>query len=67
MIDKSPNEQAAINDAAAAGGYFIEAIGVYNFLDFTPNQYDELIEAIITAYVDSLQAQKAESEGVRFP
>lgn len=67
MIDKSPNEQAAINDAAAAGGYFIEAIGVYNFLDFTPTQYDELIEAIITAYVDSLQAQKAESEGVRFP
>jgi hypothetical protein len=67
MIDKSPNEKIAINDAAAAAGYFIEACGVYNFLEFKPDQFDEFIEAIITAYVESLQNQKVGSEGVRFP
>lgn len=67
MIDKSPNEQIAMNEAAAAAGHFIEASGVYNFLEFTPDQFDQLIEAIVTAYVESLQNQKVETEGVRFP
>lgn len=67
MIDKSPNEQAAMNEAAAAAGHFIEASGVYNFLEFTPDQFDQFIEAIVTAYVESLQNQKIETEGVRFP
>ena len=67
MIDKSPNEKIALNDAAAAAGYFIEACGVYNFMDFKPDQFDEFIEAIVTAYVDSLQAQRVDAEGVRFP
>lgn len=67
MIDKSPNEQIAMNEAAAAAGHFIEASGVYNFLEFTPDQFDQFIEAIVTAYVDSLQTQKVETEGVRFP
>lgn len=67
MIDKSPNEQIAMNEAAAAAGHFIEASGVYNFLEFTPDQFDQFIEAIVTAYVESLQNQKIETEGVRFP
>lgn len=67
MIDKQPNEQTALNEAAVAAGHFIEAHGVYDFMKFTPNQFDEFIEAIITAYVDSLQRQAAEQEIVRFP
>ncbi len=67
MIDKSPNEQIAMNEAAAAAGHFIEASGVYNFLEFTPGQFDQFIEAIVTAYVESLQDQKIETDGVRFP
>ena len=67
MIDKSPNEQIAMNEAAAAAGHFIEASGIYNFLEFTPDQFDQFIEAIVTAYVESLQNQKVETEGVRFP
>lgn len=67
MIDKSPSEQLALNEAAVAAGQFIEAQGVYDFIQFTPDQFDEFIEAIVTAYVDSLQNQKAETEGVRFP
>lgn len=67
MIDKSPNEQIAINEAAAAAGSFIEASGVYNFLEFKPDQFDQFIEAIVTAYVESLQNQRVETEGVRFP
>jgi hypothetical protein len=67
MIDKSPNEQVAINEAAAAAGYFIEANGIYNFLEFTPDKFDEFIEAIVTSYVESLQNQKVETDGVRFP
>lgn len=67
MIDKSPKEQIALNDAAAAAGYFIEACGVSNFMEFKPDQFDQFIEAIVTAYVDSLQNQKADTLGVRFP
>lgn len=67
MIDKSPNEQTALNEAAAAGGYFIEANGVYDFLQFSPTQFDEFIEAIVTAYIDSLQAQRVDTQGVKFP
>ena len=67
MIDKQPNEQTALNEAAVAVGHFIEAHGVYDFMKFTPNQFDEFIEAIVTAYVDSLQRQAAEQETVRFP
>ena len=67
MIDKTPNEQTALNEAAVAAGHFIEAHGVYDFMKFTPNQFDEFIEAIVTAYVDSLQAQAVETQGVRFP
>lgn len=67
MIDKQPNEQAALNDAAVAAGHFIEAHGVYDFMKFTPDQFDEFIEAIITAYVESLQEQAAQTEGARFP
>lgn len=67
MIDKSPNEQMALNEAAVAAGHFIEAQGVYNFLEFTPDQFDQFIEAVVTAYVESLQAQRVDVEGVRFP
>ena len=67
MLDKSPNEKIALNDAAAAAGTFIEANGKYNFLDFTPDQFDQFVEAIVTAYVDSLQPQVADIAGVRFP
>ena len=67
MIDKSPSEQLALNEAAVAAGHFIEAQGVYNFLEFTPDQFDQFIEAVVTAYVESLQAQRVDVEGVRFP
>jgi len=67
MLDKSPNEKIALNDAAAAAGTFIEANGTYSFLDFTPDQFDQFVEAIVTAYVDSLQSQVADIEGIRFP
>ena len=67
MIDKSPNEKLALNDAAAAAGHFIEATGCYSFTDFTPNQFDEFIEAIVTAYVESLQNQKMETDRILFP
>ena len=67
MLDKSPNERIALNDAAAAAGSFIEAHGTDNFLEFSPDQFDQFIEAVVTAYVDSLQSQVAEIEGIRFP
>lgn len=67
MIDKQPNEQAALNEASVAAGHFIEAHGVYDFMKFTPDQFDQFIEAIVTAYVESLQQQASEQEIVRFP
>ena len=67
MIDKSPREVVAINDAVAAAGHFIEATGVYDFMKFTPDQFDQFIEVVITAYVESLQGQRVDVEGVRFP
>ena len=67
MIDKSPSEQEAMNSAAAAAGQFIEATGKYNFMEFTPSQFDQFIESIVTSYVESLQNQKVQNEGVQFP
>ncbi len=67
MIDKSPSEKLALNDAAVAAGHFIEAHGVYDFMKFTPDQFDEFIEAIVTGYVESLQKQLDQREIVRFP
>ena len=67
MIDKSPNEKIAINEAAAAAGNFIETSGVYNFLEFKPDQFDEFIEAIITAYIEALQNQRVDVDAIRFP
>ena len=67
MIDKQPNEQTALNEAAVAAGHFIEAHGVYDFMKFTPDQFDQFIEAIVTAYVESLQQQASEQEITRFP
>ena len=67
MLDKSPNEKIALNDAAAAAGSFIEAHGTYNFLEVSPDQFDQFVEAIVTAYVESLQNQKVDTLGVRFP
>jgi hypothetical protein len=67
MIDKSPNEKLALNDASVAAGHFIEAHGVYDFMKFTPDQFDEFIESIVTAYVESLQRQLDQREIVRFP
>ena len=61
------NEKIALNEASAAAGMFIEASGTYNFLEFRPDQFDQFIEAIVTAYVDSLQNQRVDTEGVRFP
>lgn len=57
MLHKTFNEQIALSDATAAAGHFIEASGVYNFLEFTPEQFDQFIEAIVTAYVESLKNQ----------
>lgn len=67
MIDKTPSEKEAMNVAMAAAGRFIETTGKYNFLEFTPDQFDEFIECIITAYVNSLQAQLALVEPPQFP
>jgi hypothetical protein len=67
MIDKTPNEKAALNDAVAAAGNYIEAIGVYDFLKFTPDQFDTLIETVVTAYVESLQRQVLGDELLKFP
>lgn len=55
MIDPTPHERAAMNEAAGLVGEYLEHIGTTDIVTMTPEQYDMMIEAAITGYVEALQ------------
>jgi len=63
MIDKTAREVQAIVDARKD---FAEALGELDlmapFFDRTATEIDQLIEAAVTGYIDSMQTQGAQSE-----
>ena len=63
MIDKTAREAQAIVDARKDFAEALSDLGLMTpFLDRTAAEIDQLIEAAVTGYIDSMQAQGAGSE-----
>ncbi len=63
MIDKTAREAQAIVDARKDFAEALNALGLMApFLDRTAAEIDQLIEAAVTGYIESMQAQAAKPE-----
>lgn len=63
MIDKTAREAQAIVDARKDFAEALSSLGLMApFFDRTAAEIDQLIEAAVTGYIDSMQAQGATPE-----
>jgi hypothetical protein len=63
MIDKTAREAKAICDARKGFAEALTALGLMEpFFDRTAAEIDQLIEAAVTGYIDSMQSQGAHRE-----
>jgi hypothetical protein len=63
MIDKTAREARAIRDARREFAEALTALGLMApFHDRTAAEIDQLIEAAVTGYIDSMQTQAAQTE-----
>jgi len=63
MIDKTAREAQAIVEARQDFAEALSDLGLMApFLDRTAAEIDQLIEAAVTGYIDSMQTQGARSE-----
>ena len=66
MIDKTPREAQAIRDARRPFAEALLALGLMEpFRDRRADEIDRLIEAAVSGYVESLQAQAARAAAAR--
>jgi endogenous inhibitor of DNA gyrase (YacG/DUF329 family) len=62
MIDKTDREARAIRDARREFAEALTALGLMApFFDRTAAEIDQLIEAAVTGYIDSMQGQAAQT------
>lgn len=66
MIDPTPNEKAAMGEAAGAAGRHIEIVGKMDFLEWTPEEFDGLIDATVTAFVEAMKAMVAKDREIPY-
>jgi len=66
MVDPTPNEKAALGEAAGAAGRHIEVVGKTDFMNWTEEEFDGLIEAAVTAFVEKLKALVAKDKEIPF-
>ena len=63
MIDKTARERQAIRDARVPFAEALSELGLMQpFLDRSAAEIDRLIEAAVSGYIDSMQAQAARPE-----
>jgi hypothetical protein len=63
MIDKTAREAQAIRDARKDFAEALTALGLMApFFDRTAAEIDQLIEAAVTGYIESMQTQGAQPE-----
>jgi hypothetical protein len=66
MVDPTPNEKAALGEAAGAAGRQIELVGKMDFMDWTPEEFEALVEATVTAFVESLKVMVKRDQEIPF-
>ena len=59
MIDPTPNEQAAMAAGGEAAGAYLESLGQSDLARLSVEEWQTLIEVIVTGYCEALQALAA--------
>jgi hypothetical protein len=55
MIDPTRHERAAMDQAVAMAGEYIESLGRTDLMTWSPEDFATLIEVIVTAFTDHLR------------
>lgn len=55
MIDPTPNERAALSNAAQMGGEYLDSLGRTDLATLTTDEWEYFIEAVVTGYCDHLR------------
>ena len=60
MIDPNTHELNALAAAGAEGGAYVESLGKTDLSRFTAQEWDTLVEVIVTAFQDHLREAYAD-------
>ena len=60
MIDPNTHELNALATAGAEGGAYVESLGKTDLARFTAQEWDTLVEVIVTAFQDHLREAYAD-------
>jgi hypothetical protein len=55
MIDPTPNEEDALEAASQTAGEFLESIGKTDLAQLEREEWESLIESVVTGYSDRLR------------
>jgi hypothetical protein len=55
MVDPTPNEQEALEAASQTAGEFLESIGKTDLAQLEREEWESLIESVVTGYSDRLR------------
>ena len=55
MIDPTPNEKAALANAAQMGGEYLDSLGRTDLATLSTDQWECFIEAVVTGFCDHLR------------
>ena len=67
MIDPTRHERAAMDHAVAMAGEHIESLGRTDLMTWSAEEFDTLIEVIVTAFTDRLRELGDDPGEVPFP
>lgn len=63
VVDPTKNEKQAMLAAGKLGGEYLEYLKKTDLADLTAEEYDTLIEAVVTGYLDFMHAEAAKQMG----
>lgn len=55
MIDPTPNEKAALANAAQMGGEYLDSVGKTDLATLTVDEWATFIDCVVTGYCDHLR------------